>query len=164
MYSVLEYEDLLKNLNNMETLENIDRKLWQHKSSLAKKAATLWDKWLLTRPIDISAEERKNMTRFVSALKLQEGKNLGSNQKFAKELSEMHKLVAKFLPCWAVTSLSAKGRIPFAPAIYDLLIIDEASQCDIASILPLLYRAKRVVIIGDNKQLPHISSISKNKI
>lgn len=37
MYSVLEYEDLLKNLNNMETLENIDRKLWQHKSSLAKK-------------------------------------------------------------------------------------------------------------------------------
>lgn len=163
MYSVLEYEDLLKNLNNMETLENIDRKLWQHKSSLAKKAATLWDKWLLTRPIDISAEERKNMTRFVSALKLQEGKNLGSNQKFAKELSEMHKLVAKFLPCWAVTSLSAKGRIPFAPAIYDLLIIDEASQCDIASILPLLYRAKRVVIIGDNKQLPHISSISKKQ-
>ena len=70
-------------------------------------------KWLLTRPIDISAEERKNMTRFVSALKLQEGKNLGSNQKFAKELSEMHKLVAKFLPCWAVTSLSAKGRKRF---------------------------------------------------
>lgn len=113
--------------------------------------------------IAISAEERKNMTRFVSALKLQEGKNLGSNQKFAKELSEMHKLVAKFLPCWAVTSLSAKGRIPFAPAIYDLLIIDEASQCDIASILPLLYRVKRVVIIGDNKQLPHISSISKKQ-
>lgn len=27
MYSVLEYEDLLKNLNNMETLENIDRKI-----------------------------------------------------------------------------------------------------------------------------------------
>lgn len=53
--------------------------------------------------------------------------------------------------------------IPFAPAIYDLLIIDEASQCDIASILPLLYRVKRVVIIGDNKQLPHISSISKKQ-
>ena len=34
--------------------------------------------------INFSAEERKNMTRFVSALKLQEGKNLGSNQKFAK--------------------------------------------------------------------------------
>lgn len=163
MYSIIEYQDLLSALAVTETLESIDRKLWKHKNSLAKKSETLWDKWLLARPINISPAERQNMSRFVSALKLQQGKNIGSDQKFAKELTNMHKLVAKFLPCWAVTSLSAKGRIPFSPAIYDLLVIDEASQCDIASMLPLLYRTKRVVIIGDNKQLPHISSISKKQ-
>lgn len=163
MYSILEYKDLLKNLSHTESLEKIDHKLWQHKVSLAQKAATLWNKWLLARPIHISPVERKNMARFVSALKLQEGNHTGRNPKFAKELTDMHKLAAKFLPCWAITALSAKGRIPFSPAIYDLLIIDEASQCDIASILPLLYRAKRVVIIGDNKQLPHISAISRKQ-
>lgn len=163
MYSIIEYQDLLSTLATMETLENIDRKLWNHKNSLAKKSTILWDKWLLARPINISPAERQNMSRFVSALKLQQGKNIGNDQKFAKELTNMHKLVAKFLPCWAVTSLSAKGRIPFSPAIYDVLVIDEASQCDIASMLPLLYRTKRVVIIGDNKQLPHISSISKKQ-
>ncbi len=163
MYSIIEYNDLLSTLATMETLENIDRKLWCHKNSLAKKSTILWDKWLLARPINISPAERQNMSRFVSALKLQQGKNIGNDQKFAKELTNMHKLVAKFLPCWAVTSLSAKGRIPFSPAIYDVLVIDEASQCDIASMLPLLYRTKRVVIIGDNKQLPHISSISKKQ-
>ncbi|MEQ9413518.1 MAG: AAA domain-containing protein, partial [Cyclobacteriaceae bacterium] len=42
-------------------------------------------------------------------------------------------------------------------------MIDEASQCDIASALPLLYRAKRAVIIGDDKQLTHISSISETQ-
>src|SRR5207302_1342202 len=63
------------------------------------------------------------------------------------------------LSCWAVTSLSARGRVPFEPGFFDLLVIDEASQCDIASVLPLLYRAKRAVVIGDPKQLRHISSL-----
>ncbi|MBK6507284.1 MAG: hypothetical protein IPG02_16915 [Ignavibacteria bacterium] len=43
------------------------------------------------------------------------------------------------------------------------MIIDEASQCDIASALPLLFRAKRAVIIGDSKQLTHISKINERQ-
>ena len=45
--------------------------------------------------------------------------------------------------------------------IVDVAIIDEASQCDIASALPLMYRAKRAVIVGDDKQLTHISSLNQ---
>jgi very-short-patch-repair endonuclease len=60
-----------------------------------------------------------------------------------------------------VTSLSARGRIPFEPGFVDLLVIDEASQCDIASVIPLLFRARRVVVIGDPKQLRHISQLSR---
>lgn len=43
--------------------------------------------------------------------------------------------------------------------LFDILIIDEASQCDIASAIPLILRAKQVVIIGDPKQLRHITSV-----
>jgi very-short-patch-repair endonuclease len=39
-------------------------------------------------------------------------------------------------------------------------VIDEASQCDIASALPLLYRARRVAVIGDPMQLRHISMLT----
>ena len=39
-------------------------------------------------------------------------------------------------------------------------MIDEASQCDIASALPLLYRAQRAVIIGDPLQLKHVSTVA----
>lgn len=55
-----------------------------------------------------------------------------------------------------VTSLSARRSLPFEPKIFDCLIIDEASQCDIASALPLLLRAKRLVVIGDPQQLRHV--------
>ena len=44
-----------------------------------------------------------------------------------------------------------------------MLVIDEASQCDIASALPLFYRAKQVVIIGDPKQLKHISLLRETE-
>ena len=56
-----------------------------------------------------------------------------------------------------------EGKIPLAPGIFDLVVFDEASQCDIASALPLLYRAKAAVVIGDYKQLTHITSLRKAK-
>ena len=40
-----------------------------------------------------------------------------------------------------------------------LVVIDEASQCDIASALPMLYRGKRALVIGDPNQLTHIANL-----
>ena len=57
------------------------------------------------------------------------------------------------------TNLSIKNSFARSPEVFDLLIVDEASQCDIASALPMLYRAKRAVIIGDPLQLKHITSV-----
>ncbi|MCX6671715.1 MAG: DEAD/DEAH box helicase, partial [Euryarchaeota archaeon] len=71
--------------------------------------------------------------------------------------------ILKFLPVWVVTNLSAKQSFPLKNNIFDLLIIDEASQCDIASALPLFYRAKHIVIIGDPYQLKHISLLTETQ-
>jgi len=62
-----------------------------------------------------------------------------------------------------VTNLSVKNGFPLAKEIFDLLIIDEASQCDIASAIPLIYRSKKVVVIGDPLQLKHITNIQKEE-
>lgn len=59
----------------------------------------------------------------------------------------------------SVTSLSVKTGFPLTDNLFDILIIDEASQCDIASALPLILRAKQVVVIGDPMQLRHITSV-----
>ena len=53
---------------------------------------------------------------------------------------------------WAATSLSAK-RFPFGPKLFDLVIIDEASQCSIPSIVPLLFRARRALVSCNAKCL-----------
>ncbi|MBN1171685.1 MAG: AAA family ATPase [Micromonosporaceae bacterium] len=56
------------------------------------------------------------------------------------------------LPGWATTAMSAR-RLCKDAATYDLVVIDEAAQCTVPQILPMLYRAKRALIIGDPRQL-----------
>jgi len=62
------------------------------------------------------------------------------------------------VPVWTTTALSSQS-FPLSPGIIDLLVIDEASQCTLTSILPLIFRARRLAIIGDPNQLPAISNI-----
>src|SRR5664280_1323646 len=42
---------------------------------------------------------------------------------------------------------------PCEPELFDVVMVDEASQVDLPSILPVIYRAKKVVVFGDSKQM-----------
>ncbi len=63
-------------------------------------------------------------------------------------------------PAWAVSTLAAPRRIPLIPGLFDVVIFDEASQCDIASAIPLLARARNAVVVGDPQQLSVIPSLT----
>lgn len=67
------------------------------------------------------------------------------------------------LPIW-LSKLSDLHRIlPMKNELFDLVIIDEASQCDIASAFPALARARRAIVTGDPKQLRHISFLPTSR-
>lgn len=61
---------------------------------------------------------------------------------------------------WACTALSMKRNFRLEGGLFDLVIIDEASQCSLATALPLAYRAKRLAVIGDPNQLSPIVTLS----
>lgn len=60
---------------------------------------------------------------------------------------------------WAISTHSVR-QLELTPELFDLVVIDEASQCSIPAVLPLLFRAKRALIIGDPMQLGHIPGIT----
>lgn len=66
----------------------------------------------------------------------------------------------KYLPLWSVTNLAVRNGLPLRPGIFDLLVVDEAASCDIPSAIPLFFRCKKVIVIGDPMQLKHISCVS----
>lgn len=78
-----------------------------------------------------------------------------------KDFSKSANKLLSIMPTVIVTSLSARRSLPLEANMFDCVIIDEASQCDIASALPLMFRAKRMTVIGDPRQLRHISSINE---
>jgi hypothetical protein len=56
-------------------------------------------------------------------------------------------------PVWMASPHTVAQIFPRLP-IFDVVIVDESSQCRLEEALPVLMRAKRVVIAGDPKQLP----------
>jgi len=79
--------------------------------------------------------------------------------RFARELSKHFPLILRAFPLWSVSNLSARGALPLVPGLFELVVIDEASQCDIASVVPLLARSQRAVLVGDPMQLQHVSRL-----
>ena len=63
---------------------------------------------------------------------------------------------------WACTALSTAPNFPLECGLFDLVIVDEASQCALATVLPLAYRAKRLAVIGDPSQLQAIVRVEDN--
>lgn len=159
------YFEALRRLQAVRSLEAISADQARLTSELAANADRLWESWLRILPDRLSSQDRTLISRYSGLLKMVID-NAGDGSAVGKVYKEYYKLfpkLAHLLSCWAVTSLSAKGRIPFEPGYFDLVVFDEASQCDIASALPLLYRAKRVTVIGDPKQLAHISSLVRGQ-
>lgn len=133
-------EKFLSNLQTIKlgieklTADIISYKTWYHKSKnvsdTQKAALVAW----LNSLIDIGKGYGKNTARNIAAATryMQEAKNA--------------------VPIWIMTQPSALTFFPDAsPNQFDLLIIDEASQCDISS-LNLVFRCKKSLIVGDENQ------------
>jgi len=62
-------------------------------------------------------------------------------------------MLLKVLPCWILTPDDVARLFPCEAGLFDVVIIDEASQCDLPSMTPVLFRAKQAIIVGDSKQM-----------
>lgn len=57
------------------------------------------------------------------------------------------------VPVWLMSPETTAILFPREP-VFDLLVVDEASQCTVETGLPVLTRARRAVVAGDDKQMP----------
>lgn len=67
----------------------------------------------------------------------------------------------QLMPVWIMPIAEVLDYIPASTQLFDVVIIDESSQCDIFA-LSVLLRAKQVVIVGDDKQISPEMIIADN--
>ena len=67
------------------------------------------------------------------------------------------------LPLWVGTLRDIEDLLPDTPGLFDLVILDEASQIDQVSAASALLRGRRAVVVGDPRQLRHVSFVGDDQ-
>lgn len=95
----------------------------------------------------LGAELRRRLTiRGERAMRLRQVVQAGQRTEGGDPLYDLR-------PVWMASPETVAQIFPRMP-LFDAVIFDEASQCRLEEALPVLLRARRVVIAGDPKQLP----------
>ncbi len=141
--------------------EDINILLTRH-ARLRSDRGSLVGELLSARRRDALAEalrlNRRTLALFKTAL---EARSTAEQDKIFAEL-DFGALLRTF-PIWATTNPHAAEILPLDREMFDLIIVDEASQCDVGSALPLLYRGRRAIVCGDPKQLRHLSFLREDR-
>ncbi|MGO8946799.1 MAG: AAA domain-containing protein [Ktedonobacterales bacterium] len=163
--AIIQRESARANLALLETelaeAEEVNALLTRHARLRTDRGAIVGE-LLSIRRRDTLAEalrlNRRTLSLFKTAL---EARSTAEQDKIFAEL-DFAALLNTF-PIWAVTNPHAAELLPLQREMFDLVIVDEASQCDVSSALPLLYRAKRAIVCGDPKQLRHLSWLREDR-
>ncbi|MDZ7815376.1 MAG: AAA domain-containing protein [Planctomycetota bacterium] len=62
-------------------------------------------------------------------------------------------ILLELLPLWTGEVRHLSRLLPMQECLFDIVIVDEASQVNIPEVFPALYRGKNIVVVGDHKQL-----------
>lgn len=79
-------------------------------------------------------------------------RNFSLFDRLKKQMDQSKKLLG-ILPVWILSPDDVARLFPCEPGLFDVVIVDEASQVDLPSLLPIAYRGRKLVIFGDTKQM-----------
>lgn len=155
---IIDYAKLVTFLDSLEEWKSDDlemkfRMLEKEETSLIKQLIfkMTWNN-LLNR---VTPEEDRALQTWMQVMN-RIGKGTGRQaQKFRREARLEMEKCQNAIPVWIMPSKEAIENFKVNPDLFDVVIIDESSQCNVLS-LPLLMRGKRVVIVGDDQQISPI--------
>lgn len=146
------YYEILNYINNFDNIRSNIRKNIIEKKEITKKLA---------------------FNMLISNLnKLNDNNSLNKIQEMCNRKRKMsvNKFMAKYkfelldsIKIWLMTPEVVSDILPFEKNIFDLVIFDEASQLYVEKAIPAIYRAKKVIVAGDQKQLKP-SSLGQGRI
>ncbi|MCL2914494.1 DNA2/NAM7 family helicase [Shewanella corallii] len=102
--------------------------------------------------------DRSHLNTFNKAIR-----SRSSQRQFELFANLDYQVLQQAFPVWLVSLNTLHRVLPLQRELFDLVIFDEATQSNITSALPALFRARHALVVGDGKQLRHISFLSRAK-
>lgn len=100
----------------------------------------------------LKQDHRRHMEAWQQAIR-RLGKGTGKHAPRHRSEAQRHlNECREAVPAWVMPLHRVWDTVSPAPGVFDVVIVDEASQCGFEA-LPLFYLAKKIVIVGDDKQI-----------
>ncbi|HZJ27546.1 MAG TPA: AAA domain-containing protein, partial [Acidimicrobiia bacterium] len=98
--------------------------------------------------------ETRNELGEQSALVAREAAKARRHLPLRRLFAEAPDMLTTLKPCWAMSPLEVSQLLPGDRQYFDVVVFDEASQVTPADAIPSILRGRRVVVAGDQQQLP----------
>ncbi len=153
--------DIVENPDDIGEISSEIRKMEANKRELATKALYQKIKIALKK----AATDNATSQQIIKLKKILSRKRKTVSFVQLKEKVDYRKLLNVF-PCWVMSIEDVARIFPLQEGLFDYLIVDEASQCNQATALHLAYRAKRMIVVGDQKQMknPNVRFLSDDLV
>jgi very-short-patch-repair endonuclease len=100
----------------------------------------------------LKEDHRRHMEAWQQSMR-RLGKGTGKHAPRHRREAQQHlNQCREAVPAWVMPLHRVWDTVDPAPGIFDVIIIDEASQCGVEA-LPLFYLGKKILIVGDDKQI-----------
>lgn len=100
----------------------------------------------------LKEDHRRNMEAWQQSMR-KLGKGTGKHAAYHRREAQKHlNKCREAVPAWVMPLHRVWDTVEPASGMFDVIIVDEASQCGFEA-LPLLYLGKKILIVGDDKQI-----------
>ncbi len=100
----------------------------------------------------LKEDHRRHMEAWQQSMR-RLGKGTGKHAPRHRREAQQHlNQCREAVPAWVMPLHRVWDTVDPAPGIFDVIIVDEASQCGVEA-LPLFYLGKKILIVGDDKQI-----------
>lgn len=133
----------------------------QYASATSELAASLaWSSCLSA----LKSDSREHMVAWQQAVN-RLGKGTGKHAPYWRRMARKHlDKCSAAVPAWVMPLHRVWDTVPMAPGAFDVVIVDEASQCEFDALI-LTYMAPIIIVVGDNKQVsPEGIGIDQQKV
>lgn len=143
----------LDSIEGREELRELNKSRVSLETGLAKMYREVVSKaaWLATKN-NASPKVLQALQGYANAIR-RIGQGTGPNaERYRRDAQQCMEQASEAVPCWIMSHAKISESMPADIGAFDLVIVDEASQSDLWA-LPAIVRAKKVLVVGDDKQV-----------
>ena len=131
-------------------LEEIDDLYMQHDKIVKERLVENLSEIVSSATVSKSRSGTNSITRIMAlADSLKQFNSISESGSVFEELTQQ---LFDTFPIWVVRKQVVPFILPCVEQSFDLVVIDEATQCRVDDSLSLMFRAKKILVVGDDKQ------------